>query len=75
MDMASGHAEAMSHIAPPEVLTLESTTVYWGLWEKKKKKKERLAQMLAQVPILKKNLNVTTFVWKCSGTIRLHVSL
>ena len=49
-DMAlliSGHAEAASHIAQPEALTLESTTMYWGALGRRIKKKRRLATVVS----------------------------
>ena len=52
-----GHAEAASHIAQPEGPTTRIyNCVLGGLGEKKKKKKEKKdwQQMVAQVPIFKK---------------------
>ena len=52
---SSGHAELASHIAQPEVLKLEYTTMDPGGFREKKKKKEKdWQQMLVQVPIFKK---------------------
>ena len=56
---SSGHAKVASHIAHPEALTIGTYSYVLGGFgekekKKKKKKKEDWQQMLAQVPISKK---------------------
>ena len=52
---SSGHAEVVSHMPQLEGPQLKYAAMYWGdLGSKSRKKKENWQQLLAQVPIFKK---------------------